>query len=258
MIIKSPEELTRYQAAADTSTQILHQLFAACQLGTTPLAIDALADQLCAQAGVTPCFKGVGSKRNAYQYATCISVNDTVVHGIPTDVPLKRGDLIKVDFGINDHGLLTDHCFTKAIGEVSEADLHLMKTARKAIQSAARKAVIGNRVGDLGYTMQTIIEAGGASVVKELVGHGIGHTLHDEPQLPGYGRPRSGALLREGMVLCVEAQVIAGKDDRIYQEDDGWTIKSYSGKKSAMFEYMVVVAKGQPIFLTKTWDWPLK
>lgn len=257
MIIKSTQELAAYQAAADKSTQILRQLFEASKEGVTPLEIDQLADRLCAEAGVIPCFKGVGSKRNAYQYATCISVNETVVHGIPTNEPLKKGDLVKVDFGINDQGLLTDHCFTKAIGEPSPADLQLMKVARKAIQSAARKAVTGNRVGDLGYTMQSIIEAGGASVVKELVGHGIGHTLHDEPQIPGYGRPRSGAILREGMVICVEAQVIAGKDDGIYQEDDGWTIKSYSGRKSAMFEYMVVVGR-EPLFLTKTWDWALK
>lgn len=258
MIIRDQTELERYQKVADLSTTILQQLFKATKEGVTPLEIDQLADQLCSEAGVIPCFKGVGSPKNPYLYATCISVNDAVVHGIPNEEILQKGDIVKVDFGINDGGLLTDHCFTKIIGQVaSQEDLRLVKTARKAVQAAVRKAIVGNRVGDLGYTMQSISEKAGMSVVKQLVGHGIGHTLHDQPQIPAYGFPRSGAILQEGMVICVEAQVIAGKDDSIYQDDDAWTIRSESGKNSAMFEYMVVVAAKKPILLTKTWDWPL-
>lgn len=257
MIIQSPAELEKYQAIAAKSTQILRRLFDATKEGATPLAIDALADRLCVAAKVRPCFKGVGSKKNAYQWATCISVNEVILHGIPDERPLHKGDVVKVDFGIEEDGLLTDHCFTKIIGEPSAEDLKLLKVARRAVQTAARKAVVGNRVGDLSYSMQSIVEKAGMSVVKEYVGHGIGRSLHDGPQIPAAGRPRSGPLLQEGMVLCVEAQVIAGKDDRIYMAEDGWTILAHSGQKSAMFEYMVVVGRGKPVFLTQTWDWPL-
>jgi methionyl aminopeptidase len=132
-----------------------------------------------------------------------------------------------------------------------------MKVARKAIQEAAKKAVVGNKVGDLGYTMQSIVEEAGFSVAKEFVGHGIGRGLHDEPQIPAWGIRNSGRYLEEGMVLCVEAQVMASRSDRLYIDDDGWTVKSDDGAKAAMFEYMVVVKKGKPIFLTPTMDWPL-
>lgn len=257
MIIKTAAELERYKAIGTKSTKILRQLFEATKAGVTPLEIDALADKLCLAEKVTPCFKGVGSKKNAYQWATCISVNNVVLHGIPDDQPFQKGDIVKVDFGINDQGWLSDHCFSKSIGEPSAEDLKLLKATRKAVLASARKAIVGNRIGDLAYTMQSTVEQAGMSVVKEFVGHGIGKTLHDEPQIPAAGRPRTGAVLKEGMVLCVEEQVIAGKDDRIYMAKDGWTILSNSGRKSAMFEYMVVVGKKEPVFLTPTMDWPL-
>ena len=185
MIIRSEEELNRYQEAATKSMHILRALFEAVKEGTTPLEIDQLADQKCEELGVTPCFKGVGPKNNQYQWATCISVNDAVVHGIPDDAPLKKGDLVKIDFGINDTGWITDHCFSKSVGKPSQADLHLMKTARQAIQAAAKMAVAGKRTGDLGAKIQQTVEAAGLSVVKEFVGHGIGrNSLHDQPQLP--------------------------------------------------------------------------
>jgi methionine aminopeptidase len=203
MIIKTDQELAAYQAAGKKSTRILRQLFDACKEGVTSAEIDALADELCQKEGVKASFRGVGPKNNRYQWATCISVNDTVV------------------------------------------------------QAAAKKAVVGNRVGDLSHTMQSIVEEAGFSVAKEFVGHGIGRGLHDEPQIPAWGRANAGRPLEEGMVLCVEAQVMASENDDLYIEDDGWTVKSEDGAKSAMFEYMVVVKRGKPVFLTPTMDWPL-
>lgn len=257
MIIRSAKELARYQEAASKSMQILQALFDATVEGATPQAIDQLADQKCAQLRVTPCFKGVGPKRNRYQWATCISVNDAVVHGIPEDLPLKKGDIVKVDFGINDDGWFTDHCFCKSIGQPNARDLKLMQVARRAIQDAAHLAVVGKRTGDLGAKIQQTVEAAGLSVVKEFVGHGIGHTMHDEPQIPAYGQANTGQALKEGQVLCVEAQILDSSSDEIYMEENGWTIKSADGAKAAMFEYMVVVGKKKPIFLTNTLDWPL-
>jgi len=257
MTIRSPQELKRYQQAADKSTKILKTLFDATKAGVTPREIDHLADQECQKIGVIPCFKGVGPKNNKYHWATCISVNDTVVHGIPEDQVLKKGDLVKVDFGINDDSWFTDHCFTKSIGQPSPEDQRLMTVSRKAIIAGANLALVGKRTGDIGAKIQAIIEASGFSVVKEFVGHGIGHDMHDVPQIPAHGRAGTGTILKEGMVLCVEAQALASKSDQIYVEENGWTIKTAGGSKAAMFEYMVVVGKKQAIFLTDTRDWPL-
>lgn len=257
MIIRSEKELKRYQQAAAKSSKILKKLFDATIEGVTPLQIDQLADRECQKMGVIPCFKGVGPKNNRYHWATCISVNDTVVHGIPEKRILRKGDVVKVDFGINDNQWFTDHCFCKSIGRPSPADQQLMSVARKAIIAGASLAIVGKKTRDIGHQIQSIVEGAGFSVVKEFVGHGIGHEMHDYPQVPAYGMSGTGTVLQEGTVLCVEAQVLASKNDRVYIEDNGWTVTSADGSKSAMFEYMVVVGKKEAIFLTDTRDWPL-
>lgn len=258
MTINSDHQLQRYQEVGKLSADILWQLWQATVAGAVPLDIDDLAQRLCQKHGVTPAFKGVGSKKNPYRWTTCIAVNDAVVHGIPTEIPLEPGDLVKVDFGlISEDGFYTDHCFTKAIGEPSPEDLRLLKVARRSVQEAARKAIVGNQVGDLGFSMQHSVEQAGFSVVKEFVGHGIGHTMHDEPQVPAWGKVRQGLTLKRGQVLCIESQVIASTDDGVYLDEDGWTIRSNSGAKAAMFEYMVVVGERKAVFLTPTLEWPL-
>jgi methionyl aminopeptidase len=257
MIISSDHQLLKYQEIGKKSAEILWQLWQASIEGGTPIEVDKLAVRLCQKYNVLPAFKGVGSKKNPFRNACCIGIDDTVVHGIPNEIPFMKGDLVKVDFGIIDDGFYTDHCFTKCIGRPSEEDLRLMKVGRRAVQEAARKAVVGNQIGDLGYTMQSTAEKAGFSTVKEFVGHGIGYTMHDDPQIPAWGKVRQGLTLKRGEVLCVEAQIIASKDDSVYMEADGWTIKSNSGAKSVMFEYMVVVQERRPVFLTPTLEWPL-
>jgi methionyl aminopeptidase len=257
MIIRSQQELKRYQQAADKSMKIMKQLFDLTREGITPQQIDQLAEKECQKIGVTPCFKGVGPKNNRYQWASCISVNDAVVHGIPDNKPLKKGDLVKVDFGINDQSWFTDHCFTKSIGEPNDKDKRLMTISKQAIIEGANLAVVGKTIGDIGYQMQSMVEKAGYSVLKEFVGHGIGHDLHDFPQVPAHGQKKKGVRLQEGMVLCVEAQVLDSKNDQIYIEDNGWTVKTVDGSKAAMFEYMVVVGKKKATFLTDTRKWPL-
>ncbi len=258
MIINSDHQLAKYQVVGKLSAAILWQLWEATVEGAIPLDIDNLAQRLCQKHGVKPAFKGVGAKKNPYKWTTCISVNDTVVHGIPTSIPLQAGDLVKVDFGlISVEGFYTDHCFTKSIGEPSAEDLRLLQVARRSVQEAARLAVAGKKVGDLSHKMQFLAEQAGFSTVKEFVGHGIGYTMHDEPQIPAWGRAHQGLTLKRGQVLCVESQVIASPDDSVYMEADGWTIKANSGAKAAMFEYMVAVGEKRAIFLTPTLDWPL-
>ncbi|MBT4124378.1 MAG: type I methionyl aminopeptidase [Candidatus Pacebacteria bacterium] len=257
MILKSSHQLQKYQEVAKLSTSILWQLHQKVEAGVTPLEVDALAESLCLQHGVRPNFKGVGSPDNPYKYSTCISVNDTVVHGIPQDVPLKKGDLVKVDFGIEKDDYNTDHCFTVVVGDfISKQDENLLKTGKEAVLKAAHMAKVGKTTGDLGYAMESTVEAQGFTVAKEYVGHGIGRTLHDEPHIPAWGIPGRGQKLKEGMVICVEAQVIAG-DNNLYTDKDGWSVKTKDGSRVVMFEYMVVVGKKSANILTPTMDWPL-
>lgn len=256
MIISSPQQLTQYREAAKISTEILWQLHQFTKAGVTPLAIDTLADKLCREHGVKPNFKGVGHKKNPYAFATCISVNDTVVHGIPQDIPLMEGDLVKVDFGIEYKGLHTDHCFTVGIGKLNNRDMKLLTTGHHAILTAAKRAITGKYTGDLGHIMETTAQQEGFTVTQQYVGHGIGHSLHESPQIPAWGDPGTGAQLQKGMVLCVEAQLLAG-DNEVYVADDGWSVKTSDGGKAVMFEYMVVVGDKKPEFLTPTEFWPL-
>jgi len=256
MIISSQQELKNYQSLAKLSTQILRELYQKVQVGVTPLEVDQLADELCVRNKVVPAFKGVGPVNNQYQYATCIAVNDTVVHGIPDSRPFEKGDIIKVDFGIKANNLITDHCFTIGIAPLSNQDEKLIKSARKAVVNAAKLAVVGSTTGDLGFAQESTVLADGFNVAKGYVGHGIGHTMHDEPQLPAYGRKKSGDYLQEGMALCVESQILAGEDD-LYIADDGWSVKTKDKSKAAMFEVMVVVGKSKPTVLTHNLDWPI-
>lgn len=257
MFIRSATDLSRYQAVGQISTDVLAKLRGAVKVGVTPLEIDSLAFDFCAQQAATPNFVGVGARNNQYQHATCISVNDTILHGIPDDTPLKKGDIVKIDFGLNYQGINTDHCCTVVVGEFLNAqDEKLVKTTRAAVQAATKLAIAGKHIGDLGFAMASTAWEAGFDVVKEFVGHGIGKTLHEEPQIPAYGKKGKGEVLQEGMVICIEAQVVAGSDE-IRQLEDGWTIKTVDGSNAAMFEYMVVVGKQKPIYLTPTLDWPI-
>ncbi len=256
MIIRSQKQLKKYQEAAKISTEILNELRQAVKIGATPLEVDRLADKLADQHNARPNFKGVGPAGNKYKHATCISVNDTVVHGIPDHRMFEEGDLVKVDFGIEKNNLHTDHCFTVGLGALDAEDERLIEAGKEAVQAAVYKAVAGNYTGDLGFTMQSIVNQAGFSVAKEFVGHGIGATMHDQPQIPAYGKPGRGYELEEGMVLCIEAQVLAGEDD-VYFTDDGWTVKTRDGEKAVMFEYMVVVGPEKPVILTPTLNWPI-
>lgn len=254
MIIKNKQQLQKYQAVAQLSTKILQQLHQAIKVGVTPLQIDELAEKLCLEHQVQPSFKGVGPVNNAYQYATCIAVNDMVVHGIPNSRPFKAGDVISVDFGLIKDGLQTDHCFTLGLAPLKAEDERLIKVSREAVLAGVKQAVTGHTTGDVGFAIQNIVEQAGFNVAKEFIGHGIGKQMHDEPELPAYGRQGWGEALKEGMVLCVEAQVLVGSDRVIFNKD-GWTVKTADGNNSAMFEYMVVVGANQPKILTQTMGW---
>lgn len=257
MVINDENQLKNYRDAAKISTEILHEIYKATKEGVSPADLNKLSENLCKLHQVKPAFVGVSnSHKHPYQHAMCISVNDTVVHGIPTDTPLKDGDLVKLDFGIIYQGLCTDQCVTVGVGKVAKKDRKLLSVARDSVLQAVKLAKAGNTTGLLGHTMESLTKKHGFKVLHDYIGHGIGHNLHESPPIPAFGHFLSGDVLKPGMVLCIESQVVAG-DNKVYTATDGWSVKTKDGKKSAMFEFMVVVGKDKPEILTKTYDWSL-
>ena len=250
MIINKAKDERTIREAASISLDILKELGSKIRVGITPLEIDMEAGFLCKKYGVKPAFKRV----DGYNFNTCISLNDVAVHGIPKDIPLKDGDLISIDFGIYHKGIYTDHCWTWSIGKPNAKNKKLIEAGRSAVENAVHKAIVGNTTGDLGYEMETEAEKNGFNVIKMFVGHGIGKTLWDEPEIPAYGKKRTGTTLVDGMVVCVECQVVDDIDDVVI-DDDGWSAKTVNGGNAVMFEYMLIVRKDKPSILTDTLSW---
>lgn len=258
MFIQTKEEETKIRKAALISTEILNEMRKALRVGIYPADIEKLAWDLCRKNNVDPSFYGVeGEDGSRYKYSCCISVNDEILHGIPSKERMfQSGDVVKLDFGIVYKGMHTDHCYTFILGTPSPADLKLVRTSKSATETAMRMAVHGATVGDLGASMYGISRSGGYDVLKNFVGHGIGYGLHEEPEIAAYGNPGRGEKLFDGMVICVECQLVAGTDQTI-TSPNGWTVSSADGKKSSMFEYMVIVRKNKPEILTPMQEWDI-
>lgn len=257
MTITSESELKLIRTATKLSTDILSQLIEPIRPGMPTSDIDNRFGELCVQNGVQAAFKGVPGPYNKFPANMCISINDEVLHGIAhPGTSLAEGDLLKLDFGIIYNGIYTDQCITVGVKSLSVEDEKLVKIARLAVQTGVTKAIVGNTTGDIGYAIYTPVQMAGYDVLKEFIGHGIGKSLHEDPEIPAYGQPGAGDALEDGQVLCVEAQVVAGTDEVSVMED-GWTVVTEDGKNGVMFEYMVIVRAGQPEILTQTLDWPL-
>ncbi|KKP64041.1 MAG: Methionine aminopeptidase [candidate division WS6 bacterium GW2011_GWE1_34_7] len=250
MVIKRAKEEKILREAADISVEILSKLRDSIKEGMTTLDIDIYAGELCKEYGVKPAFKEVED----YHFNTCISIDDVAVHGLPSDYILKRGDLISIDFGIVYKGYMTDHCWTWCVGQPDAKKMKLLESGRRAVENAMEKAVVGNRTGDLGFEMEDEAKSNGFNILKVFVGHGIGKGLHEYPDIPAFGKRGTGELLVDGMVICVECQVV---DDtgKVYTDKDGWSARTERGGDSVMFEYMVIVRKDSPVILTDTRDW---
>lgn len=213
---------------------------------STPKELDALAHRLILEAGGTPSFLGYRD----YPAATCISVNNVVVHGIPTAVPLEEGDIISLDFGVLKEGWHADGAWTYPVGKISPEAQRLMNVTRESLMQGIAKARVGNRIGDIGAAVQRYVEPRGYGVVRELVGHGIGQKLHEEPSnVPMFGKPGKGDLLREGTTICIEPMINQGTH-RVIFLDDKWTVVTADGKLSAHFEHTIAVTKDGPEVLT--------
>lgn len=250
MILTKAKDEKILREACDISVSILKKLGNEIREGITPLEIDQKAAYWCREYNVEPAFKRV----DGYNFNTCISVNDVAVHGLPKNIPLKKEDLVSIDFGIVHKGMYTDHCWTWSIGKPSKENLKLLNAGREAVESASNLVIVGNHTGDIGHEMERIAKENGFNVLKIFVGHGIGKTLHDLPDVPAFGRKGKGTLLVDGMVLCIECQVVDDNGE-IKIDEDGWSAKTKNGGNSVMFEYMVIVRKDTPDILTDTFSW---
>ena len=217
--------------------------------GVTTKQLDKIAETFIRDNGAVPGFLGYGG----FPATLCLSVNDMVVHGIPDGYVLQEGDIISVDCGTVYKGYYGDSAYTFPVGEVDQETALLLKTTEESLYLGAAKAVDGNRIGDIGHAIQSYCEARGFSVVRELVGHGLGKDMHEDPMVPNYGKPGSGKKLRQGMVICIEPMINAGAKE-VYEKKDGWGVATADGKKSAHFEFAVAVRKGKPEILT-TFDY---
>lgn len=213
--------------------------------GIMTKTLDQMANQFINDHGAKPSFLGY----NKFPYSLCISVNEVIVHGFPGDYVLKDGDIISVDCGVNYKGLHCDSAYTYTVGQVEEKVMDLLRTTRASLDMGIAQCRAGNRTGDIGFAIQTFCEQKGYSVVRELVGHGVGRNLHEKPEVPNYGTRGKGVRLAEGMVLAIEPMINMGKRN-IVQEKDGWTIRTMDRQPSAHFEHTVAIVEGNPQILT--------
>ncbi|HVY76614.1 MAG TPA: type I methionyl aminopeptidase [Puia sp.] len=214
--------------------------------GITTLFLDKFISDYIHDRGAVPSFLNY----NGYPYASCISVNDVVVHGFPNREELKEGDIISIDIGVYKNGFHGDHAYTFALGDPGEAASQLIRVTKESLYKGIEKAVAGNRVGDISYAIQEHTERKyGYGVVRELVGHGLGRNMHEEPQVPNYGRRGSGQKLHEGLILAIEPMINLGGRE-VYTESDGWTVRTRDHKPSVHFEHDVCVQKNKADILS--------
>jgi methionyl aminopeptidase len=213
--------------------------------GITTLALDTIAEEFIRDNGGVPAFKGYGGFPNTL----CMSPNDQVVHGIPNDRVLEDGEILSVDCGVVMNGYFGDSAFTYEVGDVDAETKQLLKVTKESLYKGIEMAISGNRIGDIGYAVQKYAESFGYGVVRELVGHGVGKSLHESPEVPNYGRRGRGAKLQEGLVIAIEPMINMGTR-KIMQHNDGWTITTIDNKPSAHFEHTIVVRKGKAEILS--------
>ena len=217
--------------------------------GVTTMELDRIAEAFIRDNGAIPGFLGYGG----FPYTLCISVNDVGVHGFPSSYVLKEGDIVSVDCGTIYKGFYGDSAYTFPVGEVDAETQKLLDVTKESLYKGIEKAVAGNRVGDIGYAIQSYCESFGFSVVREMVGHGIGKNMHESPEVPNYGLSGRGKKLSEGMVICIEPMINAGGRS-IYLHDDGWAVSTSDKKNSAHFELMLAIRKGEADVLS-TFDY---
>lgn len=242
---KSSAEIELMRESAQLVSKTLGMLAEHVVPGITPLQLDKLADTFIRDNGAVPGFLGL------YNYPKSIitSVNEQVVHGIPTDRPLQEGDVVGIDIGVLKNGFYGDHAYTFAVGEIAEPVKQLLRITKESLYLGIEQCVVGNRIGDISYAVQHHAESHGYGVVRELVGHGLGRKMHESPEVPNFGKRGSGPKIKEGLVIAIEPMINMGTR-RVIQLDDGWTIVTADKMPSAHFEHNVAVVNGKPDVLS--------
>lgn len=243
--IKTDEEVEIQRQSSLLVGKTLAEVAKIIKPGVTTIELDKVAETFIRDNGAKPGFKGYGG----FPATLCISVNDEVVHGIPGKRELKNGDIVSVDCGTFMNGFYGDSAYTFAVGEVEESVLMLLQRTKESLYLAIEQAIVGKRVGDIGHAVQKYVEGFGYSVVRDLVGHGVGRNLHEKPEIPNYGRRGSGIKLKSGMCLAIEPMINLGVKE-VIQDSDGWTIRTVDKQPSAHFEHDVVVRNGKADILS--------
>lgn len=249
VIYKTEDEIQLIREAANILSRAHGEVASILKEGITTQELDSRAEEFIQDYGGIPSFKGY----NGFPYSLCISVNSAVVHGMPGKYIIKSGDIVSIDCGVYKNGYHSDSAYTHGVGELSEEVKRLLQVTKASLYKGIEKAVAGNRLGDMSATIQQEVEKEGFSVVRELVGHGIGRNLHEAPEVPNYGKRGQGLKLQNGLVIAVEPMVNLGTKN-IVQEADGWTIRTKDNKPSAHFEHTIVIRKDKAEVLT-TFDY---
>ena len=244
--LKSPQEIEKMRKAGKVVGNTLEALRKAAKAGMTTLELDELARDLISQEGAIASFKGY----HGYPAHACISVNDQVIHGIPSNRVLLEGDIVSIDLGAIVEGYHGDSAITFPIGEISEAAKNLLAVTEESLKAGIEAAIVGNHLGDISHAIESVVNRYRFGIVREFVGHGIGSSMHEEPQIPNYGPPRQGPLLKAGMTLAIEPMINLGIPE-VKVLDDQWTVVTRDGKISAHFEHTVLVTEMGPEILTK-------
>jgi methionyl aminopeptidase len=245
IVKKTPAEIERMARAGDILVRTMDLVAGKVRPGITTGDLDRAAEAFIRSQGATPAFKGY----RGFPGSICASPNDMVVHGIPGRFKLSRGDILSVDIGVIRDGWVADAARTFAVGEVSPVVARLLDVTRESLFAAVEQCRVGHRLGDVGHAIQQHVEGAGFSIVRSLVGHGIGRDMHEEPQIPNHGRPGKGVPLEEGMVLAVEPMTTAGRH-MVRMGDDGWAIYAQDGSLAAHFEFTIAVTAAGPRILT--------
>lgn len=248
--LKSDEEVELLREANLLIGRTLAELARNIRPGVTTRQLDVLAETFIRDNGAIPVFKGFPNPYGSeFPASICTSVNEQVIHGIPDDRPLQEGDIVSIDCGTKLNGFCGDSCYTFAVGEVSEEVRLLLKTTKEALYKGIEQAVAGRRIGDISYAVQQHCESRGYGVVREFVGHGVGHEMHEDPQVPNFGRRGNGAQLRDGLCIAIEPMITLGAKE-VFLQSDRWGIVTRDKKPAAHYEHSVCVRKGKADILS--------
>lgn len=244
--LRTDDEIAVLRDAGRILARVVREIQSSLKIGMTTQDIDAIAEKLIAAENVRPAFKGY----RGYPACACVSLNEEVVHGIPSERVVREGDIVSVDIGIIHQGFYSDMAFSVGMGDLPVEKRRLLAVTQTALYKGIEQMRVGNFLSDISHAVQTHVEKNGFSVVREFVGHGIGRALHEDPEIPNFGSPHEGPELRAGMVFCIEPMVnIGGWQTRIL--NDGWTVVTLDGKASAHFEHAIAVTKNGPLILTE-------